>query len=287
MKYQKVKLLHIGVRERKAAILLFCLYLIIQYTAIIFPADYSSLIQDSPPCLMDSNSIQDVSETLTITDSTPIKKKEPLQRPILISKYYAIDTMEVNDWIDLGMDNKIAYRISNYLSKGGQINRHADLYKIYGIDSSLLNNLKGRILFPKPVEKKQKAININVATQEELQILRGIGPKLSARIIKYRKRLGGFYEKEQLLEVYGIENEVLENNTSLIICSGSLDSILINMVSYDSLVRHYYFGPDLTRRIINYRQAHGYFTNAQDIKGMHAVDDSIFNKILPYLSFSM
>ncbi len=47
-------------------------------------------------------------------------------------------------------------------------------------------------------------VPVNTAPASELQKLPGIGPKLAAEIIAYRKRSGHFTSVEQLLEVKGI-----------------------------------------------------------------------------------
>ncbi len=58
-----------------------------------------------------------------------------------------------------------------------------------------------------------QAIDINTATADELaRELSGIGIVKSQRIIKHRERIGGFIEKEQLLEVKGIGQKTFQKN---------------------------------------------------------------------------
>jgi DNA uptake protein ComE-like DNA-binding protein len=49
-------------------------------------------------------------------------------------------------------------------------------------------------------------IELNSANSAKLTELRGIGPSLAMGIIRYRIRLGGFYHKEQLKEVFGLDS---------------------------------------------------------------------------------
>ena len=53
-------------------------------------------------------------------------------------------------------------------------------------------------------------VNINTATAEELDVLPGIGPALAGRVIAYREEHGPFTEVEELLEVSGIGEVVLD-----------------------------------------------------------------------------
>jgi competence protein ComEA len=60
-------------------------------------------------------------------------------------------------------------------------------------------------------------ININTATQEELETLPGIGPSKAAAIIEYRSTNGPFNSLEDILEVSGIGEKTLDGFKDLIV----------------------------------------------------------------------
>jgi len=60
-------------------------------------------------------------------------------------------------------------------------------------------------------EERNKLININRATVEELTQLPGIGPAKANSIVEHRKKIGNFGSKEELLEVSGIGEKTLAN----------------------------------------------------------------------------
>ena len=62
----------------------------------------------------------------------------------------------------------------------------------------------------KPESSGGSRININSATSQELQTLRGIGPALAQRIIEYRQISGGFSTVDDLTNVKGIGEKTLE-----------------------------------------------------------------------------
>jgi competence ComEA-like helix-hairpin-helix protein len=55
---------------------------------------------------------------------------------------------------------------------------------------------------PRPVPTP--TLSLNSATEEELERLPGIGPKLAGRIVAYRDRQGRFTSLEELFEVKGM-----------------------------------------------------------------------------------
>lgn len=53
-------------------------------------------------------------------------------------------------------------------------------------------------------------ISLNTATESQFEALPGIGPAMASRIVEYRKKIGSFSSIEQLTEVPGIGNKLLE-----------------------------------------------------------------------------
>ena len=47
-------------------------------------------------------------------------------------------------------------------------------------------------------------VNINTASEKQLETLPGIGPKIAGRIVEYRSEYGGFVSKDELMDVSGI-----------------------------------------------------------------------------------
>ena len=79
------------------------------------------------------------------------------------------------------------------------------------------NSGKGSSTNTSVSNSKQGTININTATLEELQTIKGIGKKKAVAILQYRKEHGAFRTKEDLLQVKGIGKKALEAIESQVI----------------------------------------------------------------------
>ncbi len=56
------------------------------------------------------------------------------------------------------------------------------------------------------------AVDINAADQETLMTIKGIGEKRAAAIIAYRDQNGNFKSVDQLMEVRGVSESLVEKN---------------------------------------------------------------------------
>lgn len=107
-------------------------------------------------------------------------------------------------------------------------------------------------------QRRVTYLELNRCDSAALDRLPGIGPVLSARIIKYRNLLGGYAEKSQLLEVYGLPPETFENISSrLTVDTTLLAKVHINSSDYRTLIRHPYLSRDDVSAILRYRESIG------------------------------
>lgn len=71
-----------------------------------------------------------------------------------------------------------------------------------------------------PVQNQEKspesAININIASVEQLEKLPRIGPKTALEIVKHREKFGKFRKPEHLMLVHGISDERFREIRNLI-----------------------------------------------------------------------
>ena len=179
---------------------------------------------------------------------------------------------------------------TNYIEREGQQNSKvnnqwvAPPYKYRNYPDKPPTNSKA--IISRPSSRTSQKTDLNSADSQNLVKLPGIGSVLSARIIKYRNKLGGFYTREQLKEVYGIPDSTYEKiKAQLEVQPTSIKKIYLNLVDEKTIATHPYVGWNDAKVIIRYRQANGYFKNAEDLASVWAMDKKNLERLLPYLSF--
>lgn len=208
------------------------------------------------------------------------------------------NTADLSDWQLLGLSPKQAAVMIRYKEKGGYFKEKAALKKMYPISSGLYAKLEPYIriqsagsLASKPTYVKQQSrpvrIDLNRADTLGLDSVKGIGATFARRIFSYRQRLGGFYKKEQLLEVFGVDSSKYEEvKGQLILESGPFKQININSISFDELRRHPYLNYKQVNAILQYRKQHGNYSNIADLKKVAILPAETLEKLIPYISFN-
>lgn len=137
----------------------------------------------------------------------------------------------------------------------------------------------------KYIPQKTK-IDINTSDSATLVRLPGIGPVLSARIIKYRRLLGGFARIDQLKEVYGLKTETYEIIRERVFADSSvIKRIDINSAGYKELSHIHYLEKYEISAILKYRELKGKIRGIGDLTENKLITKDKARKINPYLNF--
>lgn len=253
--------------------------------------------------------------------------------------YFNPNTIPEAEWRELGLSEKNAGTIMNFIAKGGRFRKPADLERIYGIpkeaaatlipyvrieesfaggqqrynkkyaggyrheySSEQLNiesnnaagmnnenssnnpNGSGRGTFYKKTPPAE--IDINKADSLAWTSLPGIGPRLSSRILAFRKKLGGFSNIEQVAQTYGLADSVYQEiRPYLIIRERTISKININQAPEETLAAHPYIRWQLAKQLIAYRKQHGSFASLNDLNKILTLQPEQLALLKEYIEF--
>ena len=205
--------------------------------------------------------------------------------------------MTDEQWRQLGLTERQIKTLDKYSAKGGKFFKKEDFKKMYCISESEYNVLEPYIQIPdkkteaksetKPESKFEKKnsriVELNSADTSDLKTLKGIGPSYARRIVKYRTKLGGFINPEQLKEISGLDTTYYKFADFIKVNRFLVEKININTCTFDQLKNHPYVGYNIAFSLMNYRKMHGKFKTVSDIKNSALVTETVYQKISPYL----
>ena len=219
--------------------------------------------------------------------------------------YFVFDPNQISlkEWLDLGLKKNTAKNIINYREAGGKFFEAKDLQKIYTLSDQEYKRLEPwiKIRLPeknenpkemvgeKSVEISEESdylfkIELNSAGLEELEKLPGIGPVYANRIMNYRKLLGGYYRKSQLLEVYGINQQTFEKiENEIEVDTSHLSSISFFKADFRQLLQHPYIDKYEARGIEKMRTLGVRIERLEQVKEAGIFTEEEWEKIRPYL----
>ncbi|MCO5235384.1 MAG: helix-hairpin-helix domain-containing protein [Chitinophagaceae bacterium] len=255
---------------------------------VAFRDDIERLNQQTAPQKQGKNFIKAAGTSDNVTPPLP-----------LTLFYFDPNQLSIEGWQRLGITAKTAAIIRNYRDKGGRFYKPEELGKIYGLKAKDYERLLPYVRIEEKQEEKRYTagaarrsrpiagiIDINTADTTDFITLPGIGSKLANRIISFREKLGGFYTVEQLTEVYGLKDSVLQKIKSRLHCdTPALKKININVADVNELKAHPYIKYQLANAVIRYRLAHGRFRSGEDLLQIHLFSDDALRKLEPYISY--
>lgn len=158
------------------------------------------------------------------------------------------NTVSVDDLCRLGFSRKQALSIENYRAKGGKFVRKADFARSYVVSDSIFRRLEPYIDIP--------LIDLNLADSSEFDSLPGIGGWFAARMVEYRKALGGYSHKEQLMEIYRFTEDKYKALEDLVtVSAGNVRPYPLWTLPADSLRLHPYIrNYETARAVVLFRE---------------------------------
>ncbi len=126
-------------------------------------------------------------------------------------------------------------------------------------------------------------IDLNAADSLQLTGLPGIGAWTAQKIMRYRDDLGGFVSEEQLLEIEGLPDSLLQ--WFIVTDTVPVVRIRVNMSSVSELRRHPYLNFYQARAIVELRRDRGKVQGPGQLSLLEEFTERDLERLEPYLDY--
>ena len=255
--------------------------------------DYSKELKafEKEIAAMDSGSADEPNYVYTNNDYQKTDLFEPF--------YFDPNTVDPQKLENFGIPQYVIKSFSKYRNAGAKFYKKEDLKKLYGLKPNLYERMAPYIKIEetdpkdytskkdyKKTETERALVDLNTADSLTLLKVRGIGPYLSSKIIKYRNALGGYVSIDQLYEIFNIKPEQVDAIKPFVfVNSGSIKRLNVNTADYLQLNWHPYISSKEANAIITYRKQHGLYKSRLDLEKVILLSKEMLDKIEPYLEY--
>ncbi|MBQ4916203.1 helix-hairpin-helix domain-containing protein [Maribacter sp. MMG018] len=279
-------------QERSGIFFLLLLLVLIQFGYWVYQKSY---VSRAKPITLDKETQLKVD---FLKEELVKKKKETV---------YSFNPNFISDFkgYNLGMSVDEIDRLHNFRAEGKFVNSKEEFQKVTFVSDSLLDRISTRFKFPEWAKNKKKVVSannkvktkddfvkgyeikdLNEATREDLMSINGIGEKLSARILKFRDRLGGFLIEDQLYDVYGLEGDVVRKvfKRFRVLNAPFIEKLDINTASVGELSKIVYIQKHVAQGIVDYRNLNGSIHSFEELTKIKDFPVNRIERIPLYLS---
>ena len=275
---------------------LFLIIIIVVLQGIYFFVDFSS------------DEIVDVDTPEIINFTKQIDSLRKVRIAKKVSKIYPFNPNYITDYKGyvLGMSLEEIDRLHEFRKRNQFVNSIADFKRVTKVSDTLLQKISPYFKFPEwvvsqqknkkasfykkkatslSIEKKIATNDINLATAEDFKTIKGIGEKLSKRIVKYRKRLQGFSYTSQLYEVWDVDINVMKELLKVFTIKEKpiIKKININTARFKEVLKTPYVDYELCKKIFDYRDEVAELQNISELKNIESFPMDKYDRIVLYL----
>lgn len=257
-----------------------------------------------------SNYIDFTTENLLDTNSKEVlavqKELDSIRTLLMESnqpKIYPFNPNFITDFkgYKLGMSSEEIDRLLGYRKQNKWINSKEDFQKVTKVSDSFLDQISSYFKFPdwigNPKPKysdwrkgfKEKTfdqkIDLNIATQLQLEEINGIGKSFSKRIVDYRRKLVGFSDDIQLYEVYGLDYQVVNRilNEFTVKTPKEIIKMNLNKISASDIATIPGISFELAKRIWEFRILNERIVDFMELKKIEGLTERKLQGIQLYL----
>ena len=229
-----------------------------------------------------------------------LKKKSSKKKKF---KIYPFNPNYISDYkgYQLGMNVDEIDRLLAHREQRLYVNSAKEFQTITKISDSLLQKISPFFKFPEWVQKKNNqqryipnsrinvseitTVDINKATLKDFTAIEGVDEYISERIIKYRSKLQGFSFKEQLFEVWGLDELMVNKILSTFSIKNKpiIKKVNINTASFKEVLSNPYIDYELCIQIFDYKDEVAELQSISEIKNIEGFPIKKYNRIVLYL----
>ncbi|RMG22722.1 MAG: hypothetical protein D6730_15920 [Bacteroidetes bacterium] len=129
-----------------------------------------------------------------------------------------------------------------------------------------------------------EALDLNLASPEQLEALPGIGEKLSLRIVKYRQLLGHYVSVDQLRQVYGLSEKNFERMRPFLKVENLQQYARadLNAATTRQLSKYPFISEQLAGAIVARRKQLGWYESWEQVAAVQGMDEASLEGLQAY-----